>query len=147
MRLRATVVMTAVLTLAACATDIPRSRYPEVRAQLENAVQEQDGVRMIMLQIRDSHGGRTTYRLNDPAFTDTHVCWEGKGTVDTDGKFWENKWHPTGCYEYRSIAAVGDVNYRPGIEGVKVLNDVGGPVLCVALLPLCLIGKGVPSGG
>lgn len=70
-----------------------------------------------------------------------------RDTQSTDGSFHEEKWNRSGCYEFGGIAAVGDVDYRPDLEGKKLFNEIGGPVLCVALLPLCIIGKGVPSGG
>lgn len=57
MNSRAVALTCATLTLVACATEIPRGRYLEVRAQLEKSVFEEGGVRMIIIQSPQTNGG------------------------------------------------------------------------------------------
>lgn len=140
--------LTSALALIGCSsTPVARGDNAAIRAQLEQAVVSVEGDPRLYYKVQYPNAGAEMRMLSEPQFEAERVCGRTMAIQTGIAGGWAGVTGSPQCQDYKYIIAVRPSAQSPGESAAKTLDPVAGPVMCVLLLPLCIIGGGTPSGG
>lgn len=141
-------VLAGAMTLIGCSsTPVARGDNAAIRAQLEKAVIHSEGYPRLYYKVQYPDMWAEMRMLTGPQFEPDRVCGSTMAVQTGIAAGWRLIQGSTFCEEYKFIVAVRPSAQSPGESTAKALDPIAGPIVCVLLLPLCIISKGTPSGG